>query len=71
MFGLGELTDEFVRRADVQALMPLVSVQISAEPDPGYPGAALTDQVTDAGSTETGLYAASWPISRKAMLWLV
>ena len=44
--GLGELTDAFVRRADVQAMMPLVSVQISTEPDPGYPGAALADQVT-------------------------
>ncbi|MGI4797531.1 MAG: MmgE/PrpD family protein [Janthinobacterium lividum] len=44
--GLGELTDDFVRRADVQALMPLVSVQISTEPDPGYPGAALNDRVT-------------------------
>ncbi len=43
--GLGELTDEFVHRTDVQALMPLVSVQISTEPDPGYPGAALNDQV--------------------------
>ena len=44
--GLGELTDDFVRRADVQALMPVVSVQISTEPDPGYPGAALNDRVT-------------------------
>ena len=44
--GLGELTDDFVRRPDVQAMMPRVSVQISSEPDPGYPGAALTDRVT-------------------------
>ncbi len=44
--GLAELTDDFVRRPDVQALMKLVSVQISTEPDPGYPGAALADQVT-------------------------
>jgi 2-methylcitrate dehydratase PrpD len=44
--GLAELTDDFVRRADIQALLPLVSVQISAEPDPGYPGAAYADQVT-------------------------
>ena len=44
--GLSELTDDFVRRTDVQALMPLVFVQISTEPDPGYPGAAFADQVT-------------------------
>ena len=44
--GLGELTDEFVRRADVQAMLPMVSVQISTEPDAGYPGAAFADQVT-------------------------
>ncbi|MDP9095922.1 MAG: MmgE/PrpD family protein, partial [Pseudomonadota bacterium] len=55
--GLGELTDDFVRRADVQELMPLVSVQISTEPDPGYPGAALNDRVTidlRAGGTLAG-----------------
>ena len=44
--GLSELTDDFVRRADVQALMKLVSVQLGTEPDPGYPGAAFADQVT-------------------------
>lgn len=44
--GLAELTDDFVRRANLQALMPLVSVQLSTEPDPGYPGAAFSDQVT-------------------------
>lgn len=44
--GLAELTDDFVRRADIQALIPRVTVQISTEPDPGYPGAALADQVT-------------------------
>lgn len=55
--GLGELTDDFVQRADVQALMPLVSVQISTEPDPSYPGAALNDRVTielRAGGTLVG-----------------
>ncbi len=55
--GLGELTDDFVRRPDVQAMMPRVSVQISSEPDPGYPGAALTDRVTidlRAGGTLVG-----------------
>ena len=45
--GLGELTDEFVSRTDVQAMLPMVSVQISTEPDAGYPGAAFADQVTD------------------------
>ena len=44
--GLAELTDDFVQRADIQALMPRVTVQISTEPDPGYPGAAMADQVT-------------------------
>lgn len=43
--GLSELTDGFVQRSDVQALMPRVTVEISTEPDPGYPGAALADQV--------------------------
>ena len=44
--GLAELTDGFVQQADVQALMPLVSVQLDPAPDPGYPGAAFADQVT-------------------------
>ncbi len=43
--GLAELTDDFVKRADIQALMQLVSVQISTEVDPGYDGAAMADQV--------------------------
>ena len=55
--GLGELTDDFVSRADVQAMLPMVSVQISTEPDAGYPGAAFADQVTirlASGATLTG-----------------
>jgi 2-methylcitrate dehydratase PrpD len=44
--GLAELTDEFVQRADIQELLPRTTVQISTEPDPGYPGAAMADQVT-------------------------
>ena len=44
--GLSELTDAFVSRADVQALLPLVSVELVTELDPGYPGAAMADQVT-------------------------
>jgi len=43
--GLAELTDGFVQRPDVQALMPCVTVEISTEPDPDYSGAALADQV--------------------------
>ncbi|WP_158742285.1 MmgE/PrpD family protein [Acidisphaera sp. L21] len=44
--GLLELTDEFVQRPDIQALIPRVSVVVSHEPDPASPGAALADQVT-------------------------
>lgn len=43
--GLAELTDDFVRREDVQALMRKVSVRVSTEYDPALPGYCPTDQV--------------------------
>jgi 2-methylcitrate dehydratase PrpD len=43
--GLGELTDAFVRRADVQALMRQVGVETNQNYDPDSPGASLYDQV--------------------------
>ena len=43
--GLGELTDAFVRRADVQALMRRVAVETNQNYDPDSPGASLYDQV--------------------------
>src|SRR5262245_40417528 len=43
--GLGELTDTFVRREDVQALMPKVTVEPDDRQDPARPGAAPYDQV--------------------------
>src|SRR5574341_582806 len=43
--GLGELTDAFVRRADVQALMRRVSVETNRNYDPEMPGASVWDQV--------------------------
>jgi len=50
--GLGELTDEFVRRPDVQALMKCVVVTQDEREDPAVPGHAIYDEValeTDAG----------------------
>lgn len=44
--GLGELSDEFVLRADVQALFSRVQVTICKQYDPQTPGAAWADQVT-------------------------
>ena len=44
--GLRELTDDFVRRDDVQALMRRVRTETTAEYDPDLPGAAFADQVT-------------------------
>jgi 2-methylcitrate dehydratase PrpD len=44
--GLRELTDEFVRRPDVQALMHKVDIVTTNEYDPELPGAAPQDQVT-------------------------
>ncbi|HWB45125.1 MAG TPA: MmgE/PrpD family protein, partial [Hyphomicrobiaceae bacterium] len=43
--GLGELTDGFVQRADVQALLPKVTVEADDREDPARPGAAIYDLV--------------------------
>jgi 2-methylcitrate dehydratase PrpD len=43
--GLGELTDAFVRREDVQALMSKVTVEPDDRQDPARPGAAPYDLV--------------------------
>jgi 2-methylcitrate dehydratase PrpD len=43
--GLGELTDAFARRADVQALMRRVGVETNQNYDPDSPGASVFDQV--------------------------
>ncbi len=50
--GLRELTDDFVRRDDIQALMRRVRTETTTEYDPALPGAAFADQVrveTNAG----------------------
>jgi 2-methylcitrate dehydratase PrpD len=44
--GLRELTDEFVQRPDIQALMKKVEIVTTSEYDPALPGAAVSDQVT-------------------------
>lgn len=44
--GLRELTDDFVRRPDIQALMQKVEIVTTTTYDPDLPGAALSDQVT-------------------------
>ena len=44
--GLRELTDDFVRRPDVQALMRKVEVVKTTDYDPETPGAAVADAVT-------------------------
>jgi 2-methylcitrate dehydratase PrpD len=43
--GLRELTDDFVRRDDIQALMRKVRTETTTEYDPELPGAAFVDQV--------------------------
>src|SRR5207244_9182995 len=43
---LGEYTDEFVRRPEVQQLMPRVAVVTNENYDPDMPGASVSDQVT-------------------------
>jgi 2-methylcitrate dehydratase PrpD len=43
--GLGELTDGFVRRPDVQQLMGKVTVETNQDYDPDSPGASVYDQV--------------------------
>ena len=44
--GLAELSDGFVRRADVQALMQRVVVKVDEREDPAAPGYAIYDEVT-------------------------
>ncbi len=44
--GLRELTDEFVQRPDIQALMKKVEIVTTSTYDPELPGAAPHDQVT-------------------------
>nr|ART90391.1 hypothetical protein [uncultured bacterium] len=44
--GLRELTDEFVQRPDIQALMRKVEIVTTTEYDADLPGAALQDSVT-------------------------
>ena len=44
--GLRELTDEFVQRPDIQALMRKVEIVTTTEHDPELSGAAPQDQVT-------------------------
>ena len=44
--GLRELTDDFVRRPDIQALMKKVEIVTTPAYDPDLPGAAPHDQVT-------------------------
>jgi 2-methylcitrate dehydratase PrpD len=43
--GLGELTDTFVRRADIQQLMRRVVLETNRDYDPETPGASVFDQV--------------------------
>ena len=43
--GLAELTDDFVRRPDVQALMKRIVVTLDDRDDPNRPGYAIYDQV--------------------------
>ncbi|MDP2701118.1 MAG: MmgE/PrpD family protein, partial [Candidatus Rokubacteria bacterium] len=43
--GLGELTDTFVGRADIQQLMRRVVVETNRNYDPETPGASVYDQV--------------------------
>ncbi|MCJ2144784.1 MmgE/PrpD family protein [Methylobacterium sp. E-066] len=55
--GLTELTDDFVRGSDVQALIRSVTVETTSAYDPDQPGAALADwsrvQLKSGGSLET------------------
>jgi len=44
--GLRELTDEFVQRPDIQALMSKVEIVTTTEYDPELAGAAIADSVT-------------------------
>ncbi len=55
--GLAELTDDFVRRPDVQALMDRVRIETNTDYDPEMSGASRHDQVrielADGGTVET------------------
>ena len=60
--GLRELTDEFVQRADVQALMKKVEVVTTTDYDPDMPGAARADTV--AVELNDGRTIAGDPVAR-------
>ncbi|WP_428483681.1 MmgE/PrpD family protein [Rhodopila sp.] len=60
--GLHELTDDFVRRPDIQALMRRVEIVTTTEHDPDLPGAAARDQV--AINLKDGRTVAGEPVAR-------
>jgi 2-methylcitrate dehydratase PrpD len=60
--GLRELTDDFVRRPDIQALMRKVEIITTSEYDPELPGAAAHDQVVV--ELADGRTVAGEPVSR-------
>ncbi len=60
--GLRELTDAFVQRPEVQALMERVEIVTSTEYDPDLPGAAPTDSV--AVELTSGRMLAGEPVAR-------
>ena len=60
--GLAELSDAFVRRPDVQALMQRVDVIADEREDPAVPGWAIYDQVTI--ETRDGRRLESAPITK-------
>ena len=71
--GLTELTDEFVRRPDVQSLMKRVKAVADERPNPKRPGFAISDQIVialrDGRRLDTGPIAqirgdADLPLSR-------
>ena len=59
--GLGELQDDFVRRADVQALMTRVGMTPENRDNPATPGYAIHDRVTV--QTRDGRQLDSGPVS--------
>ena len=60
--GLAELTDEFVRRSEVQALMKRVVVSLDDRENPASPGYAIDDQVIV--ETSDGRRLDSGPITK-------
>lgn len=60
--GLAELCDDFVRRADVQALMKRVTVRREEHDDPNLPGYAIHDQVVI--ETRSGRRLESAPVNK-------